>query len=250
MPLGKQQSGLAAIVEKVHEVEGPDATFVVFGFAQEGSVLIVGRSLRESAPMDTILGSFGGGGHESAASAYIKGANWQDIAATLQDKLTNELKPAASARDILFDRAHSLSSHWTLREASEFLEGFNATGSAVVDEEERLVGVLTLRDIQKGRKNNQMHSPVSAYMTRNVEFVTLDTGVNKIERIIKERNIGHLPVIDDGRVVGIITRDKVVEFIRERNRRERIIDENARAALPSYKDYFEEEMPLSEAQDC
>ena len=235
MHLDRQQSGLAAIVEKVHEVEDPDATFVVFGFKHEEAVLIVGRSLRETAPMDTILAAFGGGGHACAASAYIKGADLQEVAAKLHEKLTNELIPASSARNIIRnDKVHLISSHWTLREASEFLEGINSTGSAVVDDEGRLVGVLTLRDIMKGRKNNQMHSPVSAYMTRKVESVTWDTGIRKIERIIKERNIGHLPVLHDDRVAGIITRDKLVEFIRERNKREQVARENVLATLPLY----------------
>jgi tRNA nucleotidyltransferase (CCA-adding enzyme) len=251
MLLERQQSGLAAIVEKVHEVENPDVTFVVFGFERENSVLIVGRSLREAAPMDKILAAFGGGGHECAASAYIKGASLQDIAAALQEKLNNELEPAASARDILSGQAHSLLSGWTLREASEFLEKVNATGLAVVESEGGgLVGVLTLRDIQKGRKNNQMHAPVSAYMTRKVDSVALDTGVRIIEKIIKERNVGHLPVLDEGRVVGIITRDKIVEFIRERNRRERVIEENARAILSTYKNPLEDEAGLNEEQGC
>ena len=228
---------MAAIVEKIHEVEDPDATFALFGFEREASVLIVGRSLREAVLVDKILAAFGGGGHECAASAYIKKANLHDITAQLQERLKSDLAPASSARELLFVREdlRFIAGHWTLREASIFLEEINATGSAVVDSEERLIGVLTLRDIMKGRKKDQMHAPVNAYMTRKVISVSLDTGVRKIERIIREHNIGHLPVIEDGRVVGIITRDKIIEFMRERNRREQTREENTRAALPRNK---------------
>jgi len=249
--LDRQQSGLAAIVEKIHDVEDPDATFAVFGLKREGAVLIVGRSLRETVPIDTILGAFGGGGHECAGSAYIKKANAGEIMAALQAKLHENLAPASSAQDILFEQEKFIASNWSLMDASIFLEQINASGSAVVDEGNMLVGVLTLRDIQKGRKHNQMHSPVSAYMTRNVISVTRDTGVRKIEGIIKERNIGHLPVVESGRVVGMITREHVLEYRRERNNREQIIAENVRAALFQYQDYkYDDEPPESEDSDA
>jgi tRNA nucleotidyltransferase (CCA-adding enzyme) len=238
--LDRQQGGLNAIVEKIHEVEDPDATFVVFGLKREGAVLIVGRSLRETVPVDAILSAFGGGGHECAASAYIKNANADEIMTALQARLHEDLIPTSLARDILFGQEKFIASGWSLMDASKFLEQINASGSAVVDENGRLVGVLTLRDIQKGRKHNQMHAPVSAYMTRNVISVSRDTGVRKIEGIIKERNIGHLPVVEGGRVVGMITREHVLQFKRERNSREQIIDENRRAAAFQYKDYYKD----------
>ncbi|MDR2734954.1 MAG: CBS domain-containing protein [Spirochaetota bacterium] len=250
MELPRQQSGLAAIVEKIHEVEDHDATFAVFGLKRENAVLIVGRSLRETVPVDAILGAFGGGGHTCAASAYIKKANAGEITKVLQSRLYEDLAPSSSAQDILFEQENFISGGWSLMDASKFLEQINASGSAVVGEDGLLAGVLTLRDIQKGRKHNQMHAPVSAYMTRNVVSVTRDMGIRKIEGIIKERNIGHLPVVENGRVVGMITREHILEFKREQSSRERIIAENVRAALFQYKDskYDDESSVAAPAQ--
>ncbi len=225
-----QLGGLAAIVEKVHEVESPDATFVVFGLKREKSVLVVGRSHRESILVNKVLAPFGGGGHEFAASAYIKGAEASSIHTLLVNALTSDLIPACSAQDVMLFPAHSIQHDWTLLEASMFLERINQTGAAVVDGDGHLAGMLTLRDIMKGRKHAQMHAPVSAYMSRKIVSVGLSTPMRRIEELVHEHNIAHLPVTEDGRVIGIITRDEVIEFIREQSKRERIIAENARAA--------------------
>ena len=244
MHLDQQTSGLAAIVEKVHEVENQDATFVLFEFVREKSVLIIGRSTRD-LQIDSLLASFGGGGHEHAASATIKGANVDAVFEELKAKLETEISPAICAKDILErDRTALVDPCFILENmkligASKYLEETNRTGSVVVDiSRGRLLGVLTLRDIQKGRKINKMQSPVTAYMTRNVISVKPDAGIRRIEATIREHNIKHLPVVDDDEVVlGVIDRDKLVEYMRERNKRERTITENVHAALQKYGDY-------------
>lgn len=240
MHIDGQMGGLAAVAEKLHEVESPDATFVVFGLKKEKSVLIVGRSQRESIFVNKVLAAFGGGGHEFAASAYIKGAEASEIRKLLFEKLSNDLIPACSAQDVMLFPAHSIRQDWTLLEASIFLERINQSGAAVVDAEGQLTGVLTLRDIMKGRKHAQMHAPVSAYMSRKVISVGMTTPMRRIEQLVHENNIAYLPVTENGRVIGIVTRDEVIDFIREQSRRERIIVENARAVAIDFEEKGDE----------
>ena len=61
-----------------------------------------------------------------------------------------------------------------------------------------------------------------------------------IEELIHEHNIAHLPVVEEGRVIGIITREEVIDFISQQNRRERVIVENARAAAISLEEKGDE----------
>jgi len=65
---------------------------------------------------------------------------------------------------------------------------------------------VTLRDIMKGRRAAQMNAPVSAYMTRNVISANPETTVREMEELLLSNNIGHLPVIEHGKIVGIVTR--------------------------------------------
>ena len=70
--LDKQVNGLSAVVEKIFEVENPDAMFGVFAFRKENQTLIVGRSQRELIDLNELLEVFGGGGHTSAAGFQIE----------------------------------------------------------------------------------------------------------------------------------------------------------------------------------
>jgi c-di-AMP phosphodiesterase-like protein len=72
MEMEEQQGGLAAVVEEVHEVENPDATFLVFHLKKEQGTLIIARSQKQSLAVNRILERFDGGGHTLAASAYLK----------------------------------------------------------------------------------------------------------------------------------------------------------------------------------
>lgn len=47
-------------------------------------------------------------------------------------------------------------------------------------------------------------------MTKDVITITKDTNLNEIIKIMKEKSIGKLPVIDDAKVVGVVTRDDLL----------------------------------------
>jgi len=48
-------------------------------------------------------------------------------------------------------------------------------------------------------------------MTKNVIAITSDTYVLDAERIMEQKKIGRLPVVDDGRLVGIVTKNDVLK---------------------------------------
>ena len=110
-------------------------------------------------------------------------------------------------------------SGYSLLQASMYLEGVGHTGAPVTDGAGRLVGFLTLRDIMKGRKGNQMHVPVTTFMSRQVVSAAPDTPVRDIDDLMFEHNIGHLPVLDGGNIVGIVSRADLLEFKRSDQRR-------------------------------
>ena len=202
----KQESGLAAIVEKTFEVENPDAYFAVFHFQKEGNSIIIARSQRDSIELNSLLGVFGGGGHPKAASAVLKVMEGPKVFHALERYLETALKPALCAKQIMTKNVICVKDSWTLLETSLFLEKIEHTGAPVLNDEERLVGFVTLRDIMKGRKANRMHAPVKGYMSRNVISGTLKTTIREIEKTMQLNNIGHLPIVEEERVVGIITR--------------------------------------------
>jgi tRNA nucleotidyltransferase (CCA-adding enzyme) len=81
-----------------------------------------------------------------------------------------------------------------------------------VDAEGNVSGFISLRDIMKGRKNGKMHAPVKAYMSRPVISAGSKVTMREIERIFYKHKISHLPILEDGKLLGIVTRWDYLHF--------------------------------------
>ena len=94
-------------------------------------------------------------------------------------------------------------------------------GAAIVMEGERLAGILSERDyarkvILKGRSSET--TTVQEIMTANVVCVSPRTKSRDCMALMSEKNIRHLPVVDDGRVVGMVSiRDIVTDIIADQD---------------------------------
>ncbi|MEW5814175.1 MAG: CBS domain-containing protein [Spirochaetota bacterium] len=213
--LEKQMSGLAAVVEKIFEVENVDAIFAVFSFIKEKDVIIIARSQKETIDVHEILKRFGGGGHSQASSALLKNTSGEETLINLHEHLRNSLKPALHASDIMARDVGLIDENWSLLQASMFLENINHTGAPVTAAGGELVGFMTLKDIMKARKAGQMHAPVKAYMARKVVTGQEDTTIREIEQLLYKNNIGHLPIVQDRKVVGIVTRTDYLKLMKD-----------------------------------
>ncbi|HLR42582.1 MAG TPA: CBS domain-containing protein, partial [Pseudogracilibacillus sp.] len=78
-----------------------------------------------------------------------------------------------------------------------------------------MVGMITRRDLDKANHHGLGHAPVKAYMS--TELITIDSEMTleEIQQIIIEHNIGRLPVLEDGKLVGIVTRTNIIEKMHE-----------------------------------
>lgn len=81
------------------------------------------------------------------------------------------------------------------------------TGSLLVMDGGRLLGIVTERDVMKAvaRGADLDVTPVSAVMTTTVLTVSPDTSLHEAARHMATRWIRHLPVVDGGEVVGMVS---------------------------------------------
>ena len=133
--MDRQVGGLAAVVEKVFEVESPDALFAVFAFTRDNETLIIARSQAPGLDVSRLLRAFGGGGHAQASSALLKGEPGRKTFHALQACLKTMLADAVSAAAIMERRVETIRHDWTLLNASRFLEDSDRSGMPVIDPE-------------------------------------------------------------------------------------------------------------------
>ena len=94
-------------------------------------------------------------------------------------------------------------------------------GAATVMEGERLAGIFSERDytrkvILQGRSSSSTR--VEEIMTRNVIVVTPRTRTRECMQLMTEKQIRHLPVVDDERVIGMVSiRDIVSDIIADQD---------------------------------
>ena len=89
-------------------------------------------------------------------------------------------------------------------------------GALLVIEEEQLRGIVSERDyarkvILQGRSSRT--TQVSEIMTTRVAYAELDQDIEECMAIMTEERVRHLPVIDAGRVIGVISIGDLVKFI-------------------------------------
>ena len=214
MKLEGQMAGLAAVIERVFEVEDADAYVAVFEMEKENPHLLISRARHRRIDLNLIMNSFGGAGHPQAASALIKNSGGFPIYDHVFHVLNQRLNHALTGMELMRP-ATTIPKDWSLIKAAMHLEETNNSGAPVIDEELRLVGMITLRDIQKGRKADQMKAPVTAYMTRKVIHADGNTTIRQIEKLFYQNDIGHLPIVENETVVGMVTRSDYLKFLHQ-----------------------------------
>lgn len=93
-------------------------------------------------------------------------------------------------------------------------------GALLVMEGERLVGIVSERDYARKVILNQKaseHTRVSEIMTRDVIRVSREDTIDECLRIMKRHHIRHLPVVEEAKVLGMLSlRDLFIEVIEEK----------------------------------
>lgn len=94
-------------------------------------------------------------------------------------------------------------------------------GAAIVMSGEKLVGIFSERDyarkvVLKGRSSEK--TKVEEIMTANVVCVSPRAKSRDCMALMSEKNIRHLPVVDEGRVIGMVSiRDIVTDIIADQD---------------------------------
>ncbi len=112
---------------------------------------------------------------------------------------------------------HTIQPEKTVREALALLAHHNVGALVVVEQVDRPIGILSERDIvRKAAQDEQLYGRlVLDLMTKNIIVGSPEDDLRVVAHTMTEKRIRHLPVVVQGRLVGIISIGDVVKAQRD-----------------------------------
>jgi tRNA nucleotidyltransferase (CCA-adding enzyme) len=203
--------GLAVVVGMYRDIMNVDAAFGIFSTPENDRCMVIGRSDVESLNIGDIMRSMGGGGHPGAGSAMLRQVNPDAVMQMIGDLIEGNQQASVQISDLMSFPVFSVQPDMPMDEAAKVMRMKGCTGLPVV-EGDRLVGMISRRDFQRLRKDSQLRSPVKAFMRHPVQTIEPGKSPQQAARLMIRQDIGRLPVVEEGKLIGIVTRSDVMRF--------------------------------------
>lgn len=175
-----------------------------------GKMSVIGRSRIAGTDLNQLFKPWGGGGHSKAAALNLREGNYTEILAQLLADFQAQIPLAPTARELMSSPVRTILPETTIAEAQRILLRYGHSGLSVMDEAGQLIGVISRRDLDIAFHHGFSHAKVKGYMTTNLHTIAPETTLPEIEELMVTYDIGRLPVLEQGKLVGIVTRTDVL----------------------------------------
>ena len=211
--------GLSGLTSQLLDLTDADAlllgTRYLIGETGEQRLTAIGRSRVDGTNLHQLFQPLGGGGHSQAASLTWRSPDPQAVFNQLVEQLKAQIPQPLTARELMSSPVRTILPQTKIGEASRILLRYGHSGLSVVDESGRLMGIISRRDIDIALHHGFSHAPVKGYMTSNLKTITPDTPLPEIQSLMVTYDIGRLPVLAGGQLLGIVTRTDVLRQLHQ-----------------------------------
>lgn len=216
--------GVSGLANDLLELHRADAAVVAV--RMEGKTLVFARASERFDVAAALHEALGGAGHPGAAFAKAELDPTTAVERVLQ-ALALHATPVLTAADLMSAPVKTVRDSASVAEAQQQLLLYGHNGMPVLNDRGALAGVLSRRDLERALRHGLGRSRVSGFMSRGVVTASRGTVLGELEELVLRHNIGRIPILDDGALVGIVTR---TDLIAARHRRQRP-DDPAAAVL-------------------
>jgi tRNA nucleotidyltransferase (CCA-adding enzyme) len=210
--------GLSGLASEIIDLTESDAVLLANEYPlseNDWRLTVIGRTQIPQTNLNHLFQPHGGGGHSQAASLNLRTTNSQPILQELLAGLKAQVPHPPTARDLMSSPVRTIRPEITIAEAQRILLRYGHSGLSVVNNQDSLIGIISRRDLDIALHHGFSHAPVKGYMTGNLKTITPDTSLPEIESLMVTYDIGRLPVLDDGRLVGIVTRTDILRELHQ-----------------------------------
>lgn len=121
-----------------------------------------------------------------------------------------EVKKVKRAENGMIIEPITIGSKASVKEALALMKEYHIGGIPVVDNNNRIKGIVTNRDL---RFEKEMEKPIAKIMTKKVITITEFTDFEKAAEILQQHKIEKLPVVDnENKVIGLITYKDIIKI--------------------------------------
>jgi CBS domain-containing protein len=139
----------------------------------------------------------------------------------------------AIAKELMNTSVITIGKDEDIGEALRMMALNNITGLPVVDDDGALVGVITEKDILVLLRNNLEEATpdepigkVGEFMTRNVVCFCPEDSLSDIAECLSTNSFRRVPILDKGKLVGIISRKDIIRHIQDLQQRDDILKDS------------------------
>jgi tRNA nucleotidyltransferase (CCA-adding enzyme) len=199
----------------------------------EDRVQVIARSQTPEVDVSEILHEIGGGGHPQAASAVVRDMSLEETENKLIDTLKKKIHPSKSARDIMTSPVKCINWSSTMKTAEKNMTRYEVNVLPVL-KDNAFYGLISRESVEKALFHGFGRSRVTEFCTTDSPAVTPSTSINVIEKQMIEQNHRFMPVLENHKVIGAITRTDLLRSLYESvMRKNRIMTRENLAEKPS-----------------
>lgn len=203
---------LAVLAHRLRDMENINVLFTLIHM--DSRILMVARSRIPSVDVGAIAALFGGGGHPTAASATIKDKTMVEVKEGILEVLKTKISPVKVAKEIMTFPVKSIQMDTTLGEASKIMNKY-MINTLLVLSKDSLVGTINRQTVDRAIFHRLEAQPVKEYMSSDRVSISPDTPLEEIQTVMVENNLHIVPVLDEGKIIGVVSRTDLLKVLHE-----------------------------------
>lgn len=202
--------GASAVLHRLVDIFNPD--FALIALKTGSKLTLIARSSDARLDALKVLKDFNPSGHPEAAVAYAEHKDAQEVLKQSLNTVKDMLGPEIKIRDIMSRSVITVNPSTKISKVLELVKTTGHSGFPVVDKE-TIVGIITRREAEKAALHNLTHAPVKGFMARSPITIDAEATLEDAIKTMTEEGVGRLPVVQAGRLVGIVTRTDILKAL-------------------------------------
>ena len=118
-------------------------------------------------------------------------------------------------KDIMLKKVLTVTGNMPIEEVCDVLSKNKVSGVPVIDKSRKLIGYISEKDIIVSLSKKTKCKKTSDAMNKKVFFIKENTSLHEVARIFSDEEYRRLPVVKNGKLVGIVSRKEIMRRLVE-----------------------------------